>query len=281
MRLHRFYIEQKIEEKKEIALTDPELIHQLLNVFRFQPADVSGRPGDKVVLFDGSGFEYECEIISINKKPARPPKGAGGEVKFKIINKKSHFAKATRDREVSLYLSLIKKSNFELAVEKCTEIGVTEIYPIISERSDPSHSAWAGQEKNILRLNKIVKEASEQSGRLILPTVFPIMSLEQAVSQVIKEGKEGVVFHTVSDSNDSPKNIPTNSLHLKKTNHSESCPNDFGRAICLFVGPEGGWTEKEMNLFKQNNFQIKSLGINILRAETAAIIAVAKTVNSL
>jgi len=240
MRLHRFYINQKIGEAGlpaqagEITLTDSELIHQLINVFRF-------KAGDKVILFDGSGFEYEAEITTISKK----------EISFKIL---SHSAKAPRDektRKVSLYLALIKKGNFELAVEKCTEIGVTEIHPIISERSEK-------KDLNLERLHKIVKEASEQSGRVTLPEVFEITDLEKSVSQAIAEGKVCVVFHT--DVNQTQTPITSNN-------------------IAIFIGPEGGWTEKEMELFKKNNFQIHSLGQNVLRAETAAMVAVWRSVN--
>jgi 16S rRNA (uracil1498-N3)-methyltransferase len=247
MRLHRFYVEQKIGEDGEITLADSELIHQMVNVFRF-------KSGDKVILFDGSGFEYETEIIFISKK----------EVKLNIIS--SPKKEIERQKKVSLYLSLIKKSNFELAAEKCTEIGVSEIHPIISERSEK-------KDLNIKRLNKIVKEASEQSGRVTLPKVWKIMDLEEAVSQAVKDGKRCVTFHT--DSTATPFKITqTNSLHLTQTNHSESCLNNFEGEVMVFVGPEGGWSEAELNLFKQNNFQICSLGQNILRAETAAMIAV-------
>ena len=234
MKLQRFYIGQRVSERKEITLTDLELINQLGKVFRFHT-------GDKVILFDGSGFEYEAEIIDLNKK----------EVNFRII---SHSAKATRDKGVSLYLSLIKKGNFELAVEKCTEIGVTEIHPIVSERSEKKGL-------NLERLNKIVKEASEQSGRVTLPQVFDIVSLEEAVSQVIKEGKNVVVFHTVSNHLPSP----TQDSSLEKAEKAE---------VATFVGPEGGFTDKEIELFKNSGFQISSLGSNILRAETAAMMAV-------
>ncbi len=254
MRLHRFYINQKIGEVGEITLTDSELIHQLINVFRFK-AD------DKVILFDGSGFEFECEIISVSKK----------EIIFKIL---SHSTKAPRDektRKVSLYLALIKKGNFELAVEKCTEIGVTEIHPIISERSEK-------KDLNLERLNKIVKEASEQSGRVTLPEVFEITDLEKSVSQAVAEGKVCVTFHT--DTATSFKITQTNSLHLTQTNRSESCLNNFEGEVAAFVGPEGGWTEKEMELFKKNNFQIHSLGQNILRAETAAMVATWSILNN-
>ena len=225
MRLHRFYIDKKIGDEEKITLTNPELIHQLANVFRF-------KAGDKVILFDGSGFEYETEILSLNKK----------EILLKVIGKEE---RKDGSKKVSLYLSLIKKGNFELAIEKCTEIDVTEIHPIISERSEK-------KDLNLERLNKIVKEASEQSGRVTLPEVFEITDLEKAVSQAVAEGKVCIVFHTEVNQTENP---------IKSNN------------VAIFVGPEGGWTDKEMEMFKKNNFQILSLGQNVLRAETAAIVA--------
>jgi len=254
MRLHRFYIEQKVGDNKEITLSDPELNHQLSSVFRF-------KIGNQVMVFDGSGFEYTAEIISLNKK----------EIILKILSRTN---KTTQNKNVSLYLSLIKKGNFELATEKCTEVGVTEIHPIISERSEK-------KDLNIERLNKIVKEASEQSGRVTLPKVFEITDLETAISQAVAKGKRCLTFHTT------PFELTqTNSLHLTQTcldarraNRSESCLNKSEEEVIVFIGPEGGWTEKEIELFKQNNFQIYSLGQNILRAETAAIVAVWSQVN--
>jgi 16S rRNA (uracil1498-N3)-methyltransferase len=254
MRLHRFYINQKIGEAGEITLTDSELIHQLINVFRF-------KAGDKVILFDDSGFEYEAEITTISKK----------EISLKIIKADQKDLAQNNTKKVSLYLALIKKGNFELAVEKSTEIGVTEIHPIISERSEK-------KDLNLERLNKIVKEASEQSGRVTLPEVFEITDLEKSVSQAVAEGKVCVTFHT--DTTTSAKITQTNSLHLTQTNRSESCLNNFEGEVAAFVGPEGGWTEKEMELFKKNNFQIHSLGQNVLRAETAAIVATWSVLNN-
>ena len=226
MRLHRFYINQKIEEEAEISISDVELIHQLANVFRFKARD-------KVIVFDGSGFEYEAEISALNKK----------ESQLKIVDKKE---KETSSKNVSLFLSIIKKGNFELAAEKCTEIGVTEIHPIISERSEK-------KDLNNERLEKIVKEASEQSGRVTLPKVFNVITLEEAVTQAVSEKKECITFHT--EVNQTENTIKSNN-------------------VAIFIGPEGGWTDKEMELFKKNNFQIKSLGQNVLRAETAAIVSV-------
>jgi 16S rRNA (uracil1498-N3)-methyltransferase len=233
MRLHRFYIEKKIDDSGEIIINDPELIHQLVNVFRFGI-------GQQVILFDGSGWEYVSEIVSVTKK----------EVNLKVL---SSLTKNIPEKKVSLYLALIKKGNFELAVEKCTEIGVTEIHPVVSERSEK-------KDINSERLLKIVKEASEQSGRVTLPTVFDLIDLEKAVVQAVVDGKECVVFHTDAD--------------IILSNPSLIKSEEKNTKVAVFVGPEGGWTEKEMSLFRKNNFKIQSLGQNILRAETAAVVAV-------
>jgi 16S rRNA (uracil1498-N3)-methyltransferase len=248
MRLHRFYIEEKISGE-EITLTDRELIHQLSSVFRFKTRN-------KMILFDGSGFEYEVEIVSLNKK----------EVKCKIL--KSTQGDSSSIKNISLYLSLIKKANFELAAEKCTEVGVSEIHPIISERSEK-------KDLNLERLNKIVKEASEQSGRTTLPKVFEITDLEKAVSQAVKEGRECFVFHTES----------TTSSSINRPRHQNDTPSssdegDSLKPTAAFIGPEGGWSDSEVELFKINNFKILSLGQNILRAETAAMVAVWSQINN-
>jgi 16S rRNA (uracil1498-N3)-methyltransferase len=231
MRLHRFYIEQEIPQEGEITLADPELIHQMVNVFRFKISD-------KVILFDGRGSEFEAEIMTTSKK----------EISFKILKSSQGVSSALggdslASKNVSLYLALIKKGNFELAVEKCTEVGVAEIHPIISERSEK-------KDLNIERLNKIVKEASEQSGRLTLPKVYDVKSLEEAVTQVVNEGKVCVAFD------------PGGEKHNLVSQDN----------IAIFVGPEGGWSDAELDVFKKNKFKTVSIGENVLRAETAAIV---------
>ena len=254
MRLHRFYLGQKIAGVGEVILTDAELIHQLVNVFRF-------KSGDKVILFDGSGFEFEAEIVSLNKK----------EIILKILKSSQGVSLASKIVSVSLYLSLIKKSNFELAAEKCTEVGVAEIHPLISERSEK-------KDLNMERLNKIVKEASEQSGRVTLPKVFEVTDLEVAVSQAIAEEKRCVTFHTVTDTETNVEhNRPGSQTHHPALTKAGI---DGCHQVAAFVGPEGGWSDSEMELFRKNNFEIISLGQNVLRAETAAIVAVWSQLNN-
>jgi 16S rRNA (uracil1498-N3)-methyltransferase len=232
MRLHRFYISEKVGEKSEITLLDHDLIHQILNVFRLDK-------NDQIIIFDGSGFDYVSQILSLSKK----------EVILTILEAVNKSPEVQTKNKISLYLSLIKKNNFELAVEKCTELGVSEIHPIISSRSEK-------KDINQERLEKIVKEASEQCGRFDLPQVFHVTDLEVAVSQAAEEGKTCVVFHT-------GKGLPTYvSEELKY------------KSIAVFVGPEGGWSDQEIEIFEKNNFKICRLETNTLRAETAAMISV-------
>jgi 16S rRNA (uracil1498-N3)-methyltransferase len=241
MRLHRFYIEQKVGEQNEITIPSDELVHQIVNVFRL------GK-NDRVILFDNSGFEFVTQILSFSKK----------EITLSILEKVDKSPEVYGRPLVSLYLSLIKKSNFELALEKVTEVGVAEIHPVVSERSEAKNL-------NFDRLQKIVKEASEQCGRVTLPEVFHVTDLEVAVSQAVKQNDVCIVFHTGFD---------------------EAGGQAVGKAVleakakvAVFVGPEGGWTDKEIEIFKKNNFQVRSLGQNVLRAETAAIVAVWAEVN--
>jgi 16S rRNA (uracil1498-N3)-methyltransferase len=240
MRLHRFYINEKVGEKTEITLPDTDLSHQIGNVFRLNA-------GDSVIVFDGSGFEYVSEIVSISKK----------ELVLKIVESVDKRKNEEGKKKVSLYFALIKKGNFELAVEKCTELGVTEIHPLVSDRSEK-------KDINLERLQKIVKEASEQCGRVTLPRIYPHETLETLVSQAKSQNEVSVAFHTAPG-------LPSFSL--------SSVEERAG--VRLFLGPEGGWTEKEIALFKEHNVQLCSLGQNILRAETAAIVAVWSQSNNL
>ena len=144
-------------------------------------------------------------------------------------------------RKIHLYLAIIKKDKIELAIEKATELGVASITPVIAERS---------QYKQVRedRLKKLVKEAAEHSGRTTLPEV----RLLETVEEVIARHQDVLV------------------LHIDGTPFSEV---SFGKEVCVLIGPEGGWSEKELELFKEKNIRVVSLPFGTLRAETAAIVA--------
>jgi len=218
MRLHRFYINQPIEKGKEIKIDNPELLHQWLKVFRLSSSD-------RVVVFNGDGVEYEGYFRVLAKKEA---------VLFLDKEKKLDNKQKV---ELHIFQSIIKKDNFEFVVQKCTEIGVSALHPIISERSEK-------KDLNIERLNKIAIEASEQSGRVDIP--------EKLIDSI--QNFKGKLFILDFDGE--------NILDIEDYNE-----------IGLLIGPEGGWSDEERRLFKENNIESVSIGNNVLRAETASIVS--------
>jgi 16S rRNA (uracil1498-N3)-methyltransferase len=224
MRLHRFFIEEHLRNKREISIFDDELIHQWKDVFRL-------RAGDKVILLDNTSFEYLAEVELLAK----------GKADFKILD--SSIAENISKKEVWLFAALIKKDNFEWILEKGTEIGVSHFVPILSDRTEK-------KDINMERAVKIIREASEQSGRGKLPELEEPTYLEQAINAA---------------------RIPLIAFHLS----GEKFVSDFHNAkqkVGILIGPEGGWSDKELELFKEKNVPVYSLGAQVLRAETAAIV---------
>ncbi len=227
MRLHRFFIKERVVADK-FCISDERLVHQWRNVFRYNV-------GSEVVLFDGSGGEFDAVIERMTNR----------EADVSIISKRKG---VVPEREITLYQSLIKKDNMEWVAEKATELGVSKIVPVVSERSEK-------KDLNIERLEKIIIEASEQCGRADVPEMG---SIEQLASSL--EGLEGefVVFDSSGVSFD-PSLFST----------------DY-KLLSIFIGPEGGWSPKEIEEFKNAGAKVYSLGKLTLRAETAVIAALSK-----
>jgi 16S rRNA (uracil1498-N3)-methyltransferase len=154
---------------------------------------------------------------------------------------------------VSLYLAVFKFDRFEWAVEKCTELGVLRIVPLLSRRTE-THLATAAA-KRVERWRRIALEAAQQSRRLSPPEIVDPVKLAQVVDSedalriVLAETEQRTMLRDLISGKEEP--------------------------ISLAIGPEGGWTEEELALFETSGWQRSSLGATILRAETAAISAVA------
>lgn len=235
MKLQRF-IYPKIKDGKigeEIKITEPKIIHQIKNVFRMKAEGV-------FILCDGNYKNYLVKIKNIDK--------AEIEILVEEINNLPKDAK-----EIYVFVSLIKPNIFDDVFLHLVEVGATKIIPIISART---------QKRNLRteRLEEIIKEATEQSGRGKLAELLPVMDFAEALDFAQKENLEILIFHTKENKNKPAKN--------KK---------DFG----LFVGPEGGFIDEEISLAESVGAQNIFLGENILRAETASVVATYLAKNNL
>jgi 16S rRNA (uracil1498-N3)-methyltransferase len=157
--------------------------------------------------------------------------------------------------KVTLALSIFKFDRMEWAIEKCTELGVARIVPVIARRTE-THLATAA-EKRVERWERIARQSSEQSRRSAPPEISAPMKLKDVVEL---KGQAGILLAESEDE-----------LMLKDALASHS----RGKSVVLAVGPEGGWADTELDLFRAAGWVSASLGETILRAETAAIAALA------
>lgn len=169
------------------------------------------------------------------------------ETEIISIHKKGLVLKKVSEKEVSelpkkiiMALSITKGASFEFAIQKLTEIGVREIIPILSSRT-------VKQNIRLERLQRISDEALEQSGGNNRVKIYKPMTLSQ-------------VF----------ENFNQTKIVLDAYDKSDDVLDD---EVIIFVGPEGGWSQKDKEVFDENNHLKLSLGTKILRSETAAIVA--------
>lgn len=240
MKIHRFYIESvdvsDLNNKKEIVTQETYIIHQLKNVFRYNIGQI-------VHIFNERIGEIEVSISHFSKK----------DMSFTYIRhikdiKDFDFNK-NQNKEITLYMSIIKNSNFDLVVEKVVELGVNKIIPIITDRTIKNNL-------NYVRLNKIIKEATEQCGRIDLLKIENTIDFKDSIPKALKDGDINY-FGFIN-----------NKIDVKKI-----FVNSNKNKIGIFIGPEGGFSDKEIKTFFDNNFLDLALNQNVLRAETAAILA--------
>jgi len=162
--------------------------------------------------------------------------------------------------EIILALSIFKFDRMEWAIEKCTELGVAQIVPVIAQRTETRLAAAAA--KRVERWRRIARQAAEQSRRLSPPEISAPIKLKDAVSL----SAETRILLAESEQ----------AFTLK-----DALASRAAGCIALALGPEGGWTENEIKMFREAGWVSASLGGNILRAETAAIAGVSVIISEL
>lgn len=235
--MHRFFISPQDISGQTVTFPE-DTVHQISRVLRMQP-------GDRVIVLDNSGWERIVELDDIGRR----------EATGRILEKR--IAAGEPNAKITLYQSMLKKSNFELVLQKCTELGVVSFVPVISSRTAVGSLGDIGDNKRS-RWERIITEAAEQCRRGRRPTLEDAQMFNHAVSQAQRRG--GTVLIPWEEEG---------SRSLKDPLRPKSGARPF--SVSLFIGPEGGFEAEEVAVAREAGAVPVTLGPRILRAETAAI----------
>lgn len=239
MSINRYYLKAEEWDQSGVLILRGNEARHCVEVMRTEV-------GEKVSIFDGEGTEAHCEIIELNSN----------ETKAKVITKSKE-----PQNQVQLILAqaIPKGKNMDLILQKATELGVTEIIPVISERTIVKISNEEAQKKKE-KWERVVLEACKQCGQNWLPKVSDIIDFKG----FIKLNREFDLKLIASLQNDSKR--------LKDwLEESKKGGQETIESAVVVVGPEGDYTPAEIALAKGESYFPLSLGPIVLRSETAAM----------
>ncbi len=229
----KFFVDKNNIGEKNIEITGDDAKH-ISTVLR-------AKVDEEIIICDGYGTDYLCRLIGINKK----------QVLAEIIKKYEN--KNEPELKITLYQGLPKGDKMELVIQKCVEIGVDRIVPVITDNTVVKIGDKA--EKKNLRWNKIAESAAKQCGRGKIPHVDKILSFKDAV-KASKNLDNAIIPYE----------------NEKDVSIREFVKSFIGKSIGIFIGPEGGFSENEIKLCGENGITSVSLGKRILRTETAGLV---------
>jgi len=232
--MHRFFVSPKSISGSRVSL-EGGAASQITRVLR-------GRPGDNVIVLDGSGLEYRVVLRSVSTE----------QVIGDVVE--SGLCEGEPGIEITLYQAIIKGDKFEYVLQKGTELGVSAFVPMICERSIPNARKWS--DGRYERWRTIVREAAEQSGRGRVPQVGTAIELREACKNHVGPGM--IPWEKRDDSIRQA---------LGRIKDQGTTPDRIG----IFIGPEGGLTREEVDLARAESIAPITLGRRILRAETASL----------
>jgi 16S rRNA (uracil1498-N3)-methyltransferase len=233
-----FFIHSQDVVDGVITITDPLLTHV--------SKSLRAKPGDSLLFNDDQGHRYHTTVAQITKQalqaniqhvedpplPTRPP--------------------------LILAQALLKGEKMGWVIQKATELGVSAILPLITDRVILKLSGKQG-ETHQARWMRIAMEAAQQSERWTLPTILPLKTFQQFIESnqepppiIMAERAEGISLLTIPCSTEKR-----------------------GSGVTIIIGPEGGWSAKELEAAQSHKWVFASFGKEILRAETASLAAVA------
>ncbi len=219
----------------KIALLSSEETHHLARVLRL-------KTGDEAFVFDGCGREYRCRVSAIDS-----------HARLEIIEELENEVESRAS--ITLAQSLAKGEKFDFIVQKATELGVSRIVPLATDHADVKLRE-ASREKRVERWRRISMESLKQCGRRKSVEIASPVALDEflkssdAVMFVFSERGGQAINEALADVSDDS-------------------------SVAALIGPEGGWSESELNRMEESGCRFVTLGPRVLRTETAAIVALA------
>lgn len=232
MRIPRVYVDAELQENTRFSLPDATFQH-LCKVLRL-------KDGHPIRLFNGQGGQYHATLTGVEKRHAM-----ADIANFEALTNESPL-------KVTIGQTLSRGERMDYAIQKSVEAGVYAIQPLFSERCEVKLND-SRIEKRLQHWQQVAISAAEQSGRGVVPKVYPPMPLKEWVSNC-SDLLKFTLHH-----------------HSAKPLKNFSCPAD--KQVSLLIGPEGGLTEDEVKTTQNHDFSPIALGPRVLRTETAPVIA--------
>jgi 16S rRNA (uracil1498-N3)-methyltransferase len=243
--MHRFFVPPSWIRGDEVTIRGSQAL-QIFRVLRM-------RPGDEVIVLDNSGWEIHTQLVAVDPNEVRGEvlrrRLAGGEPRTKI----------------SLFQGVLRSSSFEIVLQKGSELGVIEFIPIITDRCVVRDLDAVESKRR--RWEWIIQESAEQCRRGRKPLLRPAMLFPQACEQA----RHVAGLSLIPWEESGPSRLG-DALGKPPPGHERNWPP---LTVNLFIGPEGGFTVEEMTIARRYGLVPVTLGPRILRAETAAVAAVA------
>lgn len=237
--MHRFFAEPGKIGEKEIVITGADVNH-IRNVLRM-------RTDEEVLIADGQGAEYRCKLTDLSEN----------EVRAQILWKLS--GNAELSSQITLFQGLPKSDKMDLIVQKCVELGVSRIVPVSTKRTVVKLDAKKEQTR-VKRWVTISESAAKQSGRGVIPEVSGVMTFAKALEEAQKLDVLLIPYERADN--------------MAETRRVMGAIKP-GQSVGIFIGPEGGFEESEVEEAVAAGAQAITLGKRILRTETAGLAVMA------
>lgn len=229
-------------ENNSIIIAGEDVKH-IRNVLR-------NKPGDMLILSDGIRYDYEVIIETIEKET----------VYTKIVNKYEN--KTEPPVNITLLQGIPKADKMEYIIQKCVELGVNTIVPVLTARSVVRLTDPKDVKAKTIRWSRIAQEAAKQCDRGIIPTVTAPVKFDEALELACDSQLKLLPYEEETEG----------SLRdIFKAFREQNCDMEQKPSIVLFIGPEGGFAAEEVERASSKGFNCVTLGPRILRTETAGI----------